>query len=287
MYSMTEIEMIEAATFTDGDDKLAQSFEVEGTQTIASVDLWLKKVGNPTGTMTLRIETDNSGDPSGTLADANLTATLVESSLGTSYANAMFTFSTPTSISGSTTYWAVLSTDRAVSDANYVVWGADGSTPSYADGEMKSEISSTWSAESKDAIFAVLGEGEQTLLQASTITATYTTTSTSAVEISDMSIDVTSNGRPIVIELISATIGSTGTADTVHSLGVKVGSDYIQVLTARTTNVNTDNDYPANFSYTTILPVGDYTITLAYKMVSGSNTVLSYMDSAIFSVRST
>jgi hypothetical protein len=111
--------------------------------------------------MTLRIETDNSGDPSGTLADANLTVTVAESSLSTSYGSIDFTFSTPASISGSTTYWIVLSTDRAQSDANYVVWGADGSTPGYADGSMSSEASSSWSAESKDAIFDVTGVGTQ------------------------------------------------------------------------------------------------------------------------------
>jgi hypothetical protein len=157
--SIGEMQMMEASTFTDGDDKLAQSFEVTGTQTVASVDLRLKKTGGPGGTMTLRIETDNSGEPSGTLADANLTTTLAESGLGSSYADATFTFSTPASISGSTTYWLVLSTDRSASETNYVAWGADGSTPSYADGAMMSEASSSWSAESKDAVFEVFGEG--------------------------------------------------------------------------------------------------------------------------------
>ena len=142
-------------------DKLAQSFEVTGTQTLASVDLYLKKVGSPTGTMTLRVETDSAGSPSGTLADANLTATLAESGLGTSYADATFTFGTPASISGSTTYWLVLSTDRTASATNYVIWGADTSTPSYADGSMSGESSSSWSALSADAIFSVNGAGTQ------------------------------------------------------------------------------------------------------------------------------
>lgn len=142
-------------------DKLAQSFEVTGTQTLTSVDLYLKKVGSPTGTMTLRVETDSAGSPSGTLADANLTTTLAESGLGTSYADATFTFGTPASISGSTTYWLVLSTDRTASATNYVVWGADTSTPSYADGEMVGEDTSVWGALSADAIFTVNGVGTQ------------------------------------------------------------------------------------------------------------------------------
>jgi F5/8 type C domain len=156
---VAEVEMMEAATYNDGDDKLAQSFQVTGTQTVKTVDLWLKKVGAPAGTMTLRIETDTAGSPSGTLVDANATATLAESGLGTGYATATFTFGTSFSISGSTSYWIVLSTDRAVSETNYVLWGADGSAPSYANGEMKSEISSSWSAEAADAVFEVLGEG--------------------------------------------------------------------------------------------------------------------------------
>jgi hypothetical protein len=142
-------------------DKLAQSFEVTGTTSLASVDLYLKKIGSPTGTMTLRVETDSAGSPSGTLADANLTATLAESSLSTSYADATFTFGTPASISGSTTYWLVLSTDRTASATNYVVWGADTSTPSYADGEMLGEDTSVWGALSADAVFTVNGSATQ------------------------------------------------------------------------------------------------------------------------------
>jgi len=142
-------------------DKLSQSFEVIVAETLGSVDLWLKKTGSPGGTLTLRIETDNSGEPSGTLVHANATTTVSESSLGTSYADVTFTFGSSFSISGSTTYWLVLSTDRAQSDSNYVTWGADGSAPSYADGEMMSETSSTWSAESKDAVFEVFAEDVQ------------------------------------------------------------------------------------------------------------------------------
>lgn len=139
-------------------DKLAQGFQVTGAQTVGSVQLYMKKTGSPTGTMTLRIETDSGGDPSGTLVDANATTTVAESSLTTSYGDIAFAFATSFSISGSTQYHIVLSTDRSTDTSNYVLWGADASSPSYANGEMKSEASSVWSAESKDAIFDVLGE---------------------------------------------------------------------------------------------------------------------------------
>lgn len=148
---------ITAAAVSVG-DKLAQGFQVTGAQTVGSVQLYLKKTGSPTGTMTLRVETDSGGDPSGTLADVNATTTLSESTLATNYGDITFAFATAFSISGSTQYHVVLSTDRSTDTSNYVLWGADASSPSYANGEMKSEASSTWSAESKDGIFDVLGE---------------------------------------------------------------------------------------------------------------------------------
>lgn len=158
---IVEVEMKESSGYVDGDDKLAQSFEVSGEQNIKTVDLQLKKVGSPTGDLSLEIQTDSGGEPSGTPV-TNGTATVVdESTLSTSYGDITFTFATAPVLSDATTYWLVLSTDRSASETNYVAWGADGSSPSYADGEMMSEVSSTWSAESKDAVFEVFAEGTQ------------------------------------------------------------------------------------------------------------------------------
>jgi hypothetical protein len=134
-------------------DKLAQSFQISTAQALSSLGIYLRKIGSPTGTLTLRIESDAAGSPSGSLADGNGETTLAESSLSTSFASVTFTFSTPPSILSGTTYWLVLSTDRSASATDFVAWGADASSPGYAEGEMKSYASSTWSAESKDAAF--------------------------------------------------------------------------------------------------------------------------------------
>lgn len=136
-------------------DKLAQSFQIGSASNITGAKLYLKKVGAPTGTMTLRIETDNAGDPSGILADANATITFTEASLTTNYVLETFAFAATFSLASGTSYWLVLSTTRATSTTNYVLWGADASAPSYASGEMKSEAAAAWSAESKDACFQV------------------------------------------------------------------------------------------------------------------------------------
>ena len=140
-------------------DKLAQSFQVTGSQIPTSVDLWLKKVGSPTGNLTVEIQADSAGDPSGTAISNGTSGTVAASSLGTSYGDINFTFGTPPSLSGSTTYWLVLKTTDSQSNTNYVEWGADTSTPSYADGSMSGESSATWSALSADAVFEVFGSG--------------------------------------------------------------------------------------------------------------------------------
>ncbi len=144
--------------------KLVQSFV--NSQYVAfncdQVQLYLKKVGSPTGTLTLRVETDNNNLPSGTLLHANATDTVTESSLSTSYGLISFTMSA-FSIPYNVRYWLVLTTDRAASGTNYVVWGADASSPSYASGEMKSLDSFiTWTAENKDAVFNVTGTRNST-----------------------------------------------------------------------------------------------------------------------------
>jgi hypothetical protein len=154
-----ELEMMEAATFTDGPTKLTQTFNLAGTETVGSVGLWLKKVGSPTGTATVRIETVSGGNPTGTLADAGATATFAESGLGTGYAETVVNFASSFSLA-SGDYALVLSTDRAASETNYIVWGADGSAPGYAGGEMKN-YDGSWNAESKDAVFAVYGESTE------------------------------------------------------------------------------------------------------------------------------
>ena len=156
---ISEMQMLEAATYNDGDTILAQSFQVTGSQDVDTVKLWLKKVGAPTGNLTVKIQTDNTGEPSGTEVTNGTSDTVAASTLSTSYGWIEFTFSTNPSLSGSTTYWIVLETADAQSPSDYVVWGADGSAPSYANGEMLSYDGATWNTESKDAVFEALGPG--------------------------------------------------------------------------------------------------------------------------------
>lgn len=158
LLSMAEVQMMEAATFDDGADALAQGFQLGSSESVAAIYLWLKKTGSPTGNLQVKIQSDNSGDPSGSNLGAS--DTVAVTSLTTSYGWILFTFPTPVALSASTQYHIVLETSGGQSPINFVEWGADGSAPSYADGEMKSNTGS-WTAESKDACFDILGEGAQ------------------------------------------------------------------------------------------------------------------------------
>lgn len=95
--------------------KVAQSFSLTYAAILASVNLKLMKQGSPTGTLTVALQADSGGAPSG----VNLaSATKAESSLTTSPTVYTFTFGTPYTISASTTYWIVISGSTAVNTTN-------------------------------------------------------------------------------------------------------------------------------------------------------------------------
>jgi hypothetical protein len=137
-------------------DKLAQNFTTLYDMPMVKARLWLKKVGAPTGTMTLRVETvDGSGNPTGTLAHANATATLAESGLSTSFSWRDFFWAGPWTLPPGT-YTLVLSTSRSASATDYTIWGSDHSTPSYSGGVMRYYSGGVWSLEGGVAIFNVV-----------------------------------------------------------------------------------------------------------------------------------
>ena len=94
--------------------KLAQSFEVtaDNGANVEKAQLYLKKTGTLSdAAMTVRVETDDGGKPSGNLASAGHTATLDKSALGTDYAlhGASFTGGDAAKLDKGT-YWLVAET---------------------------------------------------------------------------------------------------------------------------------------------------------------------------------
>ncbi|MBK9272878.1 MAG: LamG domain-containing protein [Saprospiraceae bacterium] len=139
----------------------AQAFTLDADTRVKGVEVYLKKNAGTPGDITVRIETDDTNAPSGTLADANLTGT-ISSFAETDYAWITLDFDSVSTanLSDSTKYWLVLKTDAASNDNNYA-WGADTSSPGYDDGDAadSTDGGSGWSADSgKDMMFRILGE---------------------------------------------------------------------------------------------------------------------------------
>lgn len=139
--------------------KISQGFKCNTSSTVTKIRLWLKKTGTPaaTDTVTLEIQTDSSGVPSGT-AVTNGTATAVDisDSLTTSYAWITFTFATNPSLTAGTQYHLVLSGAFTIDSSNCVYWGADNYDVIYGDGSMSVNDGTTWTTETNyDACFEV------------------------------------------------------------------------------------------------------------------------------------
>lgn len=137
----------------------AQGFQVAAAQTVQSVRLYLKKNAGTPGNITVRVETNNAGVPSGTLVSANATAT-IPAFTSTSYGFITVNFTTAFTLNATTTYHIVLKTAAGANDNNYA-WGADGSSPSFASGAMSvsTDGGATWSAVSAaDALFSLLAQ---------------------------------------------------------------------------------------------------------------------------------
>jgi phage tail sheath protein FI len=92
----------------DWNDEVAMGFQVDDAVTIEKISVHLRKYLTP-GTITVRIETDSAGTPSGTLVDANGTGTIAEGSVSTTDAGWIdCTLSGATPLAASTQYWLVM-----------------------------------------------------------------------------------------------------------------------------------------------------------------------------------
>lgn len=94
--------------------KLAQAFIWKAGGDLAQVMVSLRKQGSPTDDLTVSIQADSSGDPSGTPL---VSTTLAGTSLTTSFAERLFTLST--SLTVGVTYWVVLERSGASNDTNF------------------------------------------------------------------------------------------------------------------------------------------------------------------------
>jgi hypothetical protein len=138
----------------------AQSFKIGAAANIKSIQLSLKKQTGTPGNITVRIETNNAGDPSGTLVNANATAT-IPAFTTTTYSWKTVNFTESFTLSAATTYWIVVKIAAGANDNSYL-WESDNSSATYADGQVNysSDGGSSWTTDyaTYDTYFRVLGE---------------------------------------------------------------------------------------------------------------------------------
>lgn len=105
------------------DTRLAQGFSVPyRDSTFSAIKLAIRKLGTP-GTLTIRIETDDDGQPSGTLVDANATVNVAHGSLTTGYQYYQANFAGLFTLEANTKYWIVIKAAATVDGSNYYEWG--------------------------------------------------------------------------------------------------------------------------------------------------------------------
>lgn len=112
----------------DANARRRRNIQFSTTQAVAAVPnmLFRFKKFSSGQDVTVRIETDNSGEPSGTLVDANATATISAGSIATSYATETATWAGSFSLSADTTYHIVFQVPSS-DGTNYIAIGSNSS----------------------------------------------------------------------------------------------------------------------------------------------------------------
>lgn len=148
----------------------AQSFSTTVGGTVPRISVYLGKAGSP-GSLTLRINTDNGGEPSNTTV-SNASATILAANVGTSPSWIDVAFASPPTLAASTRYWLIL--DYGSNSAtNYWNWRRD-ITDGYT-GEMGKYTDSccsgnpTWKNVGGDLAFRLWIGGTNTKIDGLTI----------------------------------------------------------------------------------------------------------------------
>ena len=162
---------VQNSSFNIGDTSahaaVAQAFRPSVTASLAGINLYLKKTGNP-GDLTIKIVADNNGKPSTTvLASGTISASLVT----TAYGFASATLDSTPALTANQTYWIIAT--AAVSSSNHFIWGID-TNGGYSSGSAKysnnwNAQNPSWSSISGDLDFQTFNTGILTSLSGVTV----------------------------------------------------------------------------------------------------------------------
>jgi hypothetical protein len=117
----------------DNNQILGQSFTPAYSGQLNRVELYLKRLGSPSGNIWIEIHADGA-DPTAAAQQGADSATVSAGGVSTSYGYIAFDFATLINLTPGTEYWMLLYGDYSYSGTDAIIWGVDTSSPSYADG---------------------------------------------------------------------------------------------------------------------------------------------------------
>jgi len=126
--------------FVDGGtySAIAQALVPTTSYTVHSIQLSLIKTGSPTGNLTVSIRADSAGSPGSSITNGD-SVTIAASSISSPTAFYTFTFSTPPSLTASTTYHIELTHTGTFDGSNTISWSRAGSN-AYTAGPLEFKI---------------------------------------------------------------------------------------------------------------------------------------------------
>ena len=131
-----------------GGDFVAQKIQLPYTANVTQIKLYVEKTGTPGADLTVEIQTDNSGVPSGTVV-TNGSTSIAEADIGTAYAWETALFSTAPSLTGVTDYWIVLS-ESSGSSGDYYLNYDNGNSLAMGGVGLSTDSGSSWTTDATD-----------------------------------------------------------------------------------------------------------------------------------------
>jgi len=134
--------------------RLGLKFTQSGTRSVKRVALRLKNPGTITAgkKLTLAIQTNNAGAPSGTAVQNGTAGTVLCSAVPAAYGWVVFTFANPVDLTDATIYHLVLSCDYTADSTNCIYWR---SLTVASGGTVETYNNTTWAAVTATESFEV------------------------------------------------------------------------------------------------------------------------------------
>lgn len=106
-------------------------FVLSTPQSISSIDVWMRRIGSPNGTITGNLYIENTLGIPNTGVSLGASAAVNASVLSSNYERVKFTFATPVALNASQNYYLVLTSTVALSNTDYMQIAGDATPVGY------------------------------------------------------------------------------------------------------------------------------------------------------------